>query len=240
MKKIFLLLWISTAIISAQSVLTTTSWVKAYADAAGVKDSYSFAPLEMNHPPEYELIPSDIKKISRADVIIYAGYEGMVKKFREVLNIPENKLLQVKTGYDMATIKATVRSIADFYGNMDKAESSLEKIAELYKSFKSRYNSSGLDTKNYIVNFHQQSLAREMGLNVVGVFGPGPLNPNQLLEFKKSGGNIIIDNNHAPIGKALKEVLPEAEYYQFINFPGNSGTKSLEDVINYNLEQLFD
>ncbi len=65
--------------ISAESRITASnSWTKAFAEMAGV-NAHQIASSNMTHPPEYELKPSDVKKIKNADLLIFAGYEVMMK-----------------------------------------------------------------------------------------------------------------------------------------------------------------
>ncbi len=49
---------------------------------------------------------------------------------------------------------------------------------------------------------------------------------------------MIIDNIHNPVGQPFKEVLSDKGYVQLLNFPGRNGTKTLPDVIRYNVRQI--
>ncbi|MBN2618948.1 MAG: ABC transporter substrate-binding protein [Spirochaetales bacterium] len=224
--------------IYSQEIVTTTNWVAGYVTLAGEDNVYTFTPPEMVHPPEYELKPGDIVKLQNAKLIIYAGYETMVKEIKGSLNIDASKLLPITTGYDLKTIDESVLKIAKVLGKTSKAEENLALFHNEYREIKSRIIENGLDKKGVLVDFHMQSLAKEMGLNVIGVFGPGPLTPQQLVEFKNTNPAFIIDNLHATKATALQEILPQAKYVVFMNFPGQNGTISLLDVVKYNMEQI--
>ena len=62
---------------SGITILATNSWTAAFAKMAGVDSAgmiiQQLAPADMEHPPEYELKPSDVKIIRDADLLIYAG-----------------------------------------------------------------------------------------------------------------------------------------------------------------------
>ncbi len=234
---IFLLISLS---VWSQNVVTTTSWVAAYVKTAGVDDVYNFAPAEMAHPPEYVLKPGDVLKIKSADLVVFAGYEAMVKELKGPLELKEDKLLQVQTGYNYKQISKGILAIAEKTGTIKQAEENLKDLLKTYNSSRDKLLKTGLLDKKILIHFHQQSLAKELGLNVVGVFGPGPVKPSEMVKFKKLGAEYIIDNIHSPKGKGLQEIIPEAKYLKFVNFPGTNGTKTLKDVILYNMELISD
>ncbi|MEN6381870.1 MAG: hypothetical protein ABFC86_01185 [Rectinema sp.] len=63
-----------------QLVIASTSWVQAYATAAGAKNIKTIAPFELQHPPEYEIKPSDLVAVQNASLIVYSSYERFAKK----------------------------------------------------------------------------------------------------------------------------------------------------------------
>jgi zinc transport system substrate-binding protein len=89
------------------------------------------------------------------------------------------------------------------------------------------------------VHFFQKSFSDEMGIAATGIFGPAPPEPRQILTLTKTGAELIIDNAHNPVGGTMKEILKDAGYVLLLNFPGMYETKTLTDVIEYNLEQLM-
>lgn len=234
MRRVFVaLLCFFTAYIHADNILTTTRWISAYVEVAG-GEAYNFAPDSMSHPPEYELTPMDIQSLSRSDLFIYGGYEVMVPYIIENLEIAEDKLLQIKTGYNYSWIEEAVLSIADRLGTSEIAKRNLLELKTIMDAYRA------VNSRKVAVHFHQQALLKSLGYNVVAVFGPGPVNPKDLLSMKNSGAEFIIDNFHGPVGGGISEVLPIAEYYQFMNFPGQNSTETLLDVVSYNMEQIYE
>lgn len=239
MRNKFLLFFILLSFnLIGQGIVTTTSWVAAYAEAAGAENVYYFAPVEMVHPPEYELKPTDVLKLKTADFIIFAGYEAMVEQLKGPLELKEENLLQIETGFGYKVLSESILKVANKLGTVDYATKSLAEIFKLYETKREQLKADGFLDKKILVHFHQQQIARELGLNIVGIFGPGPIKPSELAKFKKNGADFIIDNIHSPKGKSLMEVLPDAKYLTFVNFPGTNGTESLTDVILYNMDQL--
>ena len=57
------------------SFVASTTWTAAFADLAGVDEITVIAPATLRHPPEYELVPSDIVTIQNARFFVSAGEE---------------------------------------------------------------------------------------------------------------------------------------------------------------------
>ena len=77
-----------------------------------------------------------------------------------------------------------------------------------------------------------------LGFEVVGVFGPMPLEARQISELSNAGAELIIDNYHIDIGAPLRETLPSVSVADLINFPGVGGTVTLVDVLRENRKLL--
>ena len=56
-------------------VVASTSWTAAFARAAGATDIVTIAPMELRHPPEYEIKPSDLAAVAAARFLVHSGYE---------------------------------------------------------------------------------------------------------------------------------------------------------------------
>ncbi|MCP4176782.1 MAG: zinc ABC transporter solute-binding protein [bacterium] len=239
MKKIFIvlpILLISFSINGEEQacnlkVITTTSWTASFAKAAGAKDITILAPVEMAHPPEYELKPSDIQALTEADVIIYAGYEGMVDKLLKTATSKDIKAIKIHTSNNMAAISSSLRIIASCLGTEDYGEISIDKISIFFEEWRNELKIAGVYGKNATVHFFQQDIARELGFNVISVFGPTPPEAKDLLSIKNSNSPYIIDNIHGAVGKSLKEILPGTAYITFRNFPTDNSRISLLDIL---------
>ena len=222
----------------AQNVVATNTWTAAFAKAAGAENVTVLAPFEMQHPTEYELRLGDIPRVMKADLIVFAGYETMIDKMRKGLHVDESKMLQIDTRYDLPTIRKSIMKIAERLGTTEQAEANLKQIESVINQAKDTLKNDGMLNKPVLVHFFQQPLAKELGLKVAGVFGPAPPEARQITDMSKTNAVLIIDNAHNPVGKPLQEVLPNARLVSLLNFPGMHHTKTLLDVIRYNVQQL--
>jgi len=225
--------------VSTTGVFATTSWTAAYALAAGATDVSVLAPYEMVHPSEYELRPGDIGRLSKTNLIIYAGYEVMVDQIKTGLKIPEEKMVKISTNYNFSEIEASVRMIAKKLGTEQIAEKNLKEIKQLLSDGRIAVHKAGLDQHPVLVHFFQESLAKELGINPSMTFGPAPPEPKQILEMAKTKAVLILDNAHNPVGGSMKDILKNGEYRLLLNFPGWYQTRTIADVIRYNTEQLI-
>ncbi len=81
----------------AGRVIASTSWVAAIARAAGATDIVTIAPFDLQHPPEHELKPSDLMKVSGAKFLVYSGYERFAKRLAETADTDGNTVAKVYT-----------------------------------------------------------------------------------------------------------------------------------------------
>jgi zinc transport system substrate-binding protein len=223
---------------SRGGVIATNAWTAAYALAAGIDSITILAPYEMVHPSEYEMRPGDIARIESAELIIHAGYEVMIDQIKAGLDLPEEKLLAINTSYNYEEIVESVLQIAENRQNEEIARKNLEEIRQVLDYGKEAIRKNGLDTIPVLVHFFQESFASETGLKAAGIFGPAPPEPRKILSLTLTRAKLIIDNAHNPAGGALRETIENVRYAELINFPGLYGTRTLEDVIRYNVEQL--
>lgn len=201
------------------NVVVTNSWTAAYAEAAGVKNVIQLAPSNMVHPPEYELKPSDVLKIKNADLLIYAGYEVLMKTVFKNFNKPKDSMLKIKTGYSPVIMKESIMQIAKRTGTTDSAKKSVEEIDSFFKDARVKLKKLNLYGKPVLVHFHQVPFMKALGFEIAGVFGPGPLKAGDLRSLSKKNAVLIIDNAHNPVAGPLKEITG-LKTLEFINFPG--------------------
>jgi len=224
---------------ASNTVIATTSWTAAYALAAGATDVSVLAPYEMVHPSEYELRAGDIGRLSKTNLIIYAGYEVMMNQIKAGLNIPENKMVKISTSYNFTEIEESVMLIAKRLGTEQIAKKNLQEIKQLLLEGRAAVHISGLDKQPVLVHFFQESFAKEMGITPSMIFGPAPPEPKQILEMAQTKAIMIMDNAHNPVGGSVKEVLKSGNYKLLLNFPGLYNTRTIADVIRYNTNQLI-
>ena len=73
---------------SQPRVVASTSWVAAFAKAAGIADVTLVAPANLQHPPDYDPKPSDLAAIAKADYVLVAGFEGFATRMKEASGSP--------------------------------------------------------------------------------------------------------------------------------------------------------
>ncbi len=221
-------------------VVASTAWTAAFARAAGVGDCAVIAPYELQHPPEYELKPNDVKVIAGARVFVYAGYENMMKTLADKVTVNKITMVKIATDYDPAAMYASIRAVAAAAGTRAAAEKNIASLERIFTVCRERVNAAGGFERKAVVHAFQKRLAHLFGLSVAGVFGPAPLEAKQIVEASRTGAPLIVDNWHNPVSGPLRETLPDAAVAEFINFPGKDGTRTLEDVLRYNCDRLIE
>jgi hypothetical protein len=221
-----------------KAVIATTGWTAACAEAAGARNITVLAPVEMEHPSEYELRPGDISGIMRAEVIIYAGYEVMTERLRKGLGIPEDKLLPVNTDYSYKAIEQSVLRIAEKLGTEPVARENLLEIKRTFEEGRRLLREKNLSGKPVMVHRFQASIVRELGLMPLVLFGPSPPEAPEIAAASREQVFMVIDNIHNPVGQPFQEIHRGRAYVQLLNFPGREGTGTLTDVIRYNIRQI--
>lgn len=225
---------------ASPTVMATTSWTAGFTRLAGVDKVALLAPYEMKHPSEYELKPSDIQALSTAEMIVFAGYENMVAKIKDNAGQKETQLIQIQTMMNYPVMEESVLKIAAAAGTEETARKNLARMKEELETGRSKLKAKGLSGAKAIVHFHQQAFAKEMGFEVVALFGPAPLEAGQIGDLSKVEADLIIDNWHNPVSQPLVEVRPELPQAILINFPGKDDTRDLFDVVRYNLDALLE
>jgi zinc transport system substrate-binding protein len=220
---------------SENGVIATTSWTASFAEIAGLEDIRILAPYELQHPPEYELTPGDIRAIGEAKMIVFAGYEVMMERLKDA-TATNAQMVQIETVNTWPVIRESVGKIAAAAGTTAKAEAGLAKVETFFKEW--REELAPYRGMPVISHMFLQGLAKSLGFEVVGTFGPAPLEAKQLKELSSGEAKLIIDNWHTDVGAPLREVMPDAARVEFINFPGKDGTRTLLDVLEYNRGEL--
>lgn len=218
------------------SIVASTSWVGAIAEAAGAEDVLVLAPIELRHPPEYDFSPQDIIKASQADLLLWAGYEGFMKKLRQAAEISEHKLIQVQTNNAPDKLSESVKAMAELLGTQTRFALWNERLEKLASSLQEGASFKKAGETTVAVQFHQQAIARYLGYDVVAVFGPQELTMNDITHIESLDPELIIDNWHSPQGLPLEK--DGRGYVQLINFPGPFATSTLLEVLAYNGKAL--
>lgn len=218
---------------SAPRVLVSTSWTAAIARAAGLTDIVVLAPIEMQHPPEYALQPSDLVSVYEADVVIYAGYEAFASRLIEAVDNEHAIVVQVVTQNAPTALDEAVRKVAEAVGTVPEYERWREAFQSDFATLRERLQPHA-EGQRAFVHAMMRPQAEALGFEIVGGFGPGPVTPGDLAAVREQEPDLIIDNAHSPIGQGLAEASG-ARRVAFINFPGQDGTESLLDVVRRNV-----
>jgi ABC-type Zn uptake system ZnuABC Zn-binding protein ZnuA len=207
------------------------------AKAAGAENVRVLAPLDLRHPPEYELKPSDLAAASKADLIIYAGWEQFAEKLAETAGSAKVQTLVVRTSNDPAEFKAEAEKIARVLGSEEKLEAWWSAFLPFAEDLRGKVMALYPDGRA-AVNRMQTPYAAWMGFEVAGEFGPAEPSPAVILDLAQLKPALVIDNYHGPSGQPIAEAVG-AVYVELLNFPGKDGTVTIEDVFRYNADTLI-
>lgn len=221
------------------NVVCSTSWSGAFAELAGAEDVTVIAPANLRHPPEYEITVSDVLSITNSDYFIYAGFERMMKTLEDSFASSNTVPIQIKLDNSLTTVTESCMKIAKKLGTEKQCEKNIKEYEKVLKDGNKQVSKKGLDGAKVFCHKHQVYLAKELGLDVVATFGPGPVTSKQILDAKKGSYDLIIDNIHNPVGEPLVEVAKDAKYIIWRNFPESSGRNSLINLIKENIDVLF-
>lgn len=225
----------SAALAEGPRVVASTAWTAALARAAGATDITVIAPLELQHPPEYEIKPSDLEKVAGADLVVYAGYEKFAPRLVEAAG-SEAPVLRVTTDNAPAAFKEQAGLIAAALGTEDAYAQWVPGFDAAVEQAQGEVQRAWSQRKA-VVQAMLKTYAEALGFEVVGVFGPAEPSPAAIAELARAGAALVIDNEHNPTGKPIADTA-RLPYARCINFPGKDGTVTVEDVYRWNASAL--
>lgn len=220
-----------------ENYLASTSWTAAYAYVGGLDNVKSVSPIDLTHPPEYEILPSDILNIQNSKAFIFAGYEVMMETLSKNI-LEDDKKLQIQTINSLANIKKQANVISEKFNTQEKSENRVKEIENLFISSKKKIEEKSINKIPAYVHFHQQAFAKSLGLNVIGVFGPNEITTKNIEEISKLEDVLIIDNIHNQLANPLLEVNEKATKISWRNFPNKDEDKALFNMLKRNIEDL--
>lgn len=221
------------------SIVASTSWTAAFADLGGLDGVTFIAPATLTHPPEYEITVSDVVKINHADYFIFAGYERMMQSMGDAIKKEEGTMVQITTTNDKENVKKQAELLAELMGTQEQSEERLASYINTINDGAEKAKNQGLTEMKVYCHAMQVYLAEDLGLQIAGTYGPGPVTAQQISEVAKGDYQIIIDNIHNPIAGPLMEVSPAAKLVVWRNFPEKGGRGSLEDMVRENINALL-
>jgi zinc transport system substrate-binding protein/iron/zinc/copper transport system substrate-binding protein len=219
-----------------QTVVASTSLTAAIAKASGATEVRIITPVDVKHPPEYELKPSDLIKFDGAQAVVYGGYERMVSKLIETSGNKNIHTIKIDTTTSPENVILQSRKIAQIL-HTEKAQEVWEKMFNT-RLMALKAMLSPLAGKRTIVAAHAQPFARWAGLDVIMVLNPGELSVKAVTEAVTKRPDLVVDILHMPTARVVAD-NSHARYVQVLNFPGMGGTVTLEDIFEFNTSQLL-
>jgi zinc transport system substrate-binding protein/iron/zinc/copper transport system substrate-binding protein len=218
-------------------IVASTSWVAAIAEAAGLENVRILAPVDLKHPPEYELKPSDLQLVSRSRVILYAGWEMFAKKLAETADGANVTAIKVNTTNDPDVLIAEAQKLAGQFGTTAAFEKWRDNFRIETNDIRTKVLAAWPD-KRAVVQRMQTPFIKWLGFEIIGEYGPAEPSPQVILTMVNLKPALVVDNYHGPSGMPIAEAA-RAPYAELINFPGKGGTKTLSDVFRYNAAILI-
>jgi zinc transport system substrate-binding protein/iron/zinc/copper transport system substrate-binding protein len=218
-------------------ILASTSWVAAIAEAAGLENVRILAPVDLKHPPEYELKPSDLQLVRESRTILYAGWEMFAQKLAETADSSNIVVIKVNTTNDPDTLIAEAQKLSRQFGTVAAFEQWKARFKSLISDIQTNVLAAYPD-KRAVVQRMQTPFIKWLGFEITGEYGPAEPSPGVILDLVNLKPALVVDNYHGPSGAPIAEAA-KAPYAELINFPGKGGTKTLEDVFRYNADVLI-
>lgn len=199
-------------------VVASTSWVGAFASAAGASDVQLIAPADLQHPPDYDPRPSDLAAVADADFVLYTEFDGFAQRLREATG-SEAELVPVALENSPAGVRAEVTRLGELFGTEEAAQEYLDGFDAEYARLSEEVQMSLPDPPPRVVsNVFFTPWVEFAGVELVGAYGPQPPDPSQIVELNGESPELVFENAHIPVGEPLVE--SGATEIELINFPG--------------------
>ncbi len=204
----------------APKIVASTSWVAAFAKAAGATDITVIAPSNVQHPPDYDPKPSDLTAVSGADYVLLAGFEGFAARLQEAVGGDSSKLITVMTENSPEAIRGEVTRLGELFGTQEQAAAFLSNFDAEYSRLSGEVQAAVGDAQPVVV---AQAFATPWvvfaGLEPAGTYGPMPLAPSELKQLADLKPSFVFENYHMGGGQPLVEATG-AQQIDLLNFPG--------------------
>ena len=221
---------------AGQVVVASTSLAGAVARAANAQEVRVLTPADVRHPPEYDVKPTDLLKLEGADIVVYAGYERMVSRLVDTSRNKRIIAIQINTEASPENLISQVQKVAAALKTEKEAHAWEKSFREDLAVLKVKLNP--LRDKRVVAHWHARPFAAWAGLSVVQTVRPGELTPRVIADAIGQKPDAVIDILHAPVAKPIADNA-KCRYIQVINFPGVANTVTLEDIFEYNTNQLL-
>ena len=219
-------------------VVASTSWTAAFVRAAGIAEVRVLAPYEMRHPSDYVIKPSDLLAVRDADVVVYAGYEGMAARLVEAADGTRARLVRIDTRNDPETVAASLAVLGDAFGTRQAAAASAAQVTEFFTAWRDELRRDGLAGATVVTHTFQRPVVEALGFQVIGDYGPSPLEAARIVALSKLAPRFVLDTWHNEIGRPLAETMKTTPYVSWLNFPVDPARPGLLDVLEENRRRL--
>ena len=217
-------------------IIASTSWIAAIAKAAGATNITVIAPTELQHPADYDPKPSDLASVAKADFILLGGFEAFADRLTQAAG-SQAEVVKINADNTPDVLRTEVRKIADLLGTNEAAEEWITKFDTRIEALKEQLDAARpTPAPATVAHKFMAPWAEFAGVDLVGTFGPEPVTPSQLADFKNLAPKLIFDNGHVPVGNALDDL--GAIKVTIINFPPPS--LDLLEVFEINTKAILE
>ncbi|MGD9750413.1 MAG: metal ABC transporter solute-binding protein, Zn/Mn family [Acidimicrobiia bacterium] len=203
------------------TVVASTSWVAAIADAAGAGEVTAIAPNSVQHPPDYEPKPSDLAAVAEADFVVLAGFEGFAEQLRTAAG-SDAEVIVVEPSYDPAKLEAQIMLLAEAFGTTETAEARAAELVGGIEAVSAALKADVGGRKPVVVaHLFAAEWAGLAGLTPAGTYGPEPISASQTAELAALDPEVVFENSHMAGSGAAVAGASGAKLVALINFPGD-------------------
>lgn len=220
---------------AAPRVVAATSWIAAFARAAGATDVTIVAPAHVQHPPDYDPRPSDLLAVADAEYVLLGGFEGFADRLVEATGT-DARVLTVTAQNTPDNVRREVRALAAEFGTESAAEAWLAGFDARLAELRAELDAARPDpAPTAVAHAFMAPWAAFAGVDLVGTYGPAPVTATQLAELSGAGPTLLFANAHVPAGATFADL--GALQIDVVNFPGES--LDLLDVFERNTAAIL-
>ena len=211
-------------------------------------------------PAFYDTTPSDISKITNADIIISFGSASMEPWLSDILEYNQDyDLIECKNMGEWnipsgarAYVQYIAEKLSEIHPELNEtiksnSESYLNQINETASSLQETIRTKGYQDKKIISMLWQKDFLEWLGLNVTYSYGPPQTlsaqdEINVIDAASEEGVYVVVDNLQSGTSFGAKIASETGiSHVIFTNFPGAiPGTDTYLDTITYNTNQLVE
>lgn len=207
-------------------VVASTTWVAALARAAGADDVTVIAPATLPHPPDYDPRPSDLVAVAGARFVVMAPFDGFAARLREAAGSTA-QMITITPVNAPDQIHAEVGRLGEAFGTRAAAAAFLKRFDAEYERLSAELKvAAGGRPRTAVAQTFMAPWAAFAGLELVGTYGPRPLQPAELAGLVAKAPAIVVENGHserdgAPSAGRAIAAATGAREVSVVNFPAD-------------------